>query len=594
MNVREEVQNQFNELCITPSDDVLDKCCEICILNNVDPEEFVETWMAYSLTHLNGAEPTVEAIMKMEKKEFSERKVKIESPKHEEEELNIYTTPKSNNVIRTDNSLSTTPKSVKNKTINRSIGFSQSPRTAFSPASYSPDVGKPCTNYESRTNSGQSVLTYGEKRDVTSQQPSSWQPSLKVWTPADGGGGGGDQLITCLDHRLMMENVSVKGDIWSDRIDTIGKLICDQCKLDEPALYNQSSSDKFATYGRIVSAEGRLQTKSVQLESSEPFSRGRKLELVMHELMAGAQKTQPSQPNVCTGLFPGQVVAVQGVCPIAGKMMVQSVCSPAPPPLPPVPTLTAGPLKLVIAAGPFTQADNLLYQPLEDFVKYLKTNQPHVAIIIGPIADAAHSMIVDCSIAETFAELHDKILKGIVAELSGCKTQLVYVVSARDAAQTPIYPTIPITDKIQGLTMVSDPSILDVGGLMVGISSTDVLMHLSKEELAISGHGDRLGRLASHLITQHNFYPLYPPNEDVTIDSILWESQSGLPISPHILVLPSDLRYFIKNVGSSIVVNPERLAKGQAGGSFAAIEIYPSENSEWSPSTHIHGQILKI
>ncbi|XP_022207342.1 DNA polymerase alpha subunit B [Nilaparvata lugens] len=581
MNIREEVQNQFNELCITPSDDVLDKCSEICILNNVDPEEFVETWMAYSLTHLNGAEPTLDAIQKMHKKEFAERKVKIESPKHEEEELNIYTTPKSNNVLGADNS--TTPKSVKTKTINRSIGFSQSPRTAFTPASYSPDVGKPCTNYEGRTNSGQSVLTHGEKRDVRQQSPSLI--SLKVWTPADGGGDV-DQLITCLDHRLMMENVSVKGDIWSDRIDTIGRLICEQSKLGEPTQYTQSSSDKLTTYGRIVSAEGRLQMKSVQLESSEPLSRGRKLELIMHELTA-------APVNPCTGLFPGQVVAVQGTCPMSGKMAVQSISSPAPPALPPVPTLT-GPLKIAVAAAPFTQADNLLYQPLEDFVKYLKNNDPHVAIIIGPIADAAHSMVADVSIAETFSEFHDEILKGIVAELTECKTQLVYVVSARDAAQTPIYPTIPITDKIQGLTMVSDPSILNISGLIVGISSTDVLMHLSKEELALSGHGDRLGRLASHLITQHNFYPLYPPNEEVAIDSSLWETQSGMPISPHILVLPSDLRYFIKNVGPSVVVNPERLAKGQAGGSFAMLEIYPSENSDWSPSTHIHGEILKI
>lgn len=44
---------------------------EICVLHNIDEEEFAETWMAYSITHLNGDVPTVETLAQMERKELS-------------------------------------------------------------------------------------------------------------------------------------------------------------------------------------------------------------------------------------------------------------------------------------------------------------------------------------------------------------------------------------------------------------------------------------------------------------------------------------------------------------------------------------------
>jgi DNA polymerase alpha subunit B len=46
-----------------------------------------------------------------------------------------------------------------------------------------------------------------------------------------------------------------------------------------------------------------------------------------------------------------------------------------------------------------------------------------------------------------------------------------------------------------------------------------VLFHLGKEEISFPPHsGDRLRRLANHLIQQQSFYPLYPPNEELNLD----------------------------------------------------------------------------
>lgn len=57
---------------------------------------------------------------------------------------------------------------------------------------------------------------------------------------------------------------------------------------------------------------------------------------------------------------------------------------------------------------------------------------------------------------------------------------------------------------------------------------------------------DRLGRIAGHILSQQCFYPLYPPAEEINLDLELWAKYASLEVMPHILILPSDLRCFIK------------------------------------------------
>lgn len=55
-----------------------------------------------------------------------------------------------------------------------------------------------------------------------------------------------------------------------------------------------------------------------------------------------------------------------------------------------------------------------------------------------------------------------------------------------------------------------------------------------------------MARFASHVIGQKTFYPLYPPDAEMNIDHDLLERFGQLNIVPHILILPSNLKYFIK------------------------------------------------
>ncbi|KAG8290660.1 DNA polymerase alpha subunit B [Homalodisca vitripennis] len=77
------------------------------------------------------------------------------------------------------------------------------------------------------------------------------------------------------------------------------------------------------------------------------------------------------------------------------------------------------PIEIVIAAGPFTQTDSLTYEPLEDLMQYVTSHRPHVLILIGPLVDLRQPQLTAGSIAETYDDFFDKIVKGIVNQLKG-------------------------------------------------------------------------------------------------------------------------------------------------------------------------------
>lgn len=64
---------------------------------------------------------------------------------------------------------------------------------------------------------------------------------------------------------------------------------------------------------------------------------------------------------------------------------------------------------------------------------------------------------------------------------------MIVVTSSQDAVAAPIYPTPPGTFRkpLSLLQIVSDPSMLSINGLVIGITSVDVLMQLGKQELSL-------------------------------------------------------------------------------------------------------------
>ncbi|KAL9269576.1 DNA polymerase alpha subunit B-like protein [Drosera capensis] len=111
----------------------------------------------------------------------------------------------------------------------------------------------------------------------------------------------------------------------------------------------------------------------------------------------------------------------------------------------------------------------------------------------------------------------------------------------------------------------------------IGCCTIDILKQLSGEEISRypkgGSAGDRVRRLATCIINQHSFYPLYPPAEGVPMDFSIAPEALDIMSVPNILILPSDLSPFIKALSAKgndklkqqincICVNPGRLSKG--------------------------------
>ena len=52
---------------------------------------------------------------------------------------------------------------------------------------------------------------------------------------------------------------------------------------------------------------------------------------------------------------------------------------------------------------------------------------------------------------------------------------------------------------------------------------------------------------------------------------------------------------YFQNIKGCVVVNPERMAKGQVGGTFARIEVSAAaDGGIWATETHVSAQVVKI
>lgn len=76
------------------------------------------------------------------------------------------------------------------------------------------------------------------------------------------------------------------------------------------------------------------------------------------------------------------------------------------------------PLQIVVAAGPFTVSDNLLYEPLDDLIKYVLEHKPHVLVLIGPIVDATHQEIVDGNTTDPFDVFFEHLIDNFMTKLN--------------------------------------------------------------------------------------------------------------------------------------------------------------------------------
>ena len=184
-------------------------------------------------------------------------------------------------------------------------------------------------------------------------------------------------------------------------------------------------------------------------------------------------------------LFPGQTIVVKGINPRGDTIYAEEIFSERNLDFADVPQIT-DPLNMVVATGPYTFNDDLCYEPLHELMSYCKQHKPDVLILVGPFLCADHSLIADGVLAETFDSFFEKMIVGIV-EVVGVDCQVLVVSSAQDAHSAAVYPTYPygITRTFSNLTFLPDPCIVNINGVSIGLTATDIVSHLNETELAM-------------------------------------------------------------------------------------------------------------
>lgn len=98
--------------------------------------------------------------------------------------------------------------------------------------------------------------------------------------------------------------------------------------------------------------------------------------------------------------------------------------------------------------------------------------------------------------------------------------------------------------------LAPNPAWLRVNDVTIGVSSTDVLFDLSGEEVSAGAQGgNRMGRLAGHLLQQQSFYPLFPPPAGSAAQLDMRHAHRwSMPATPDVLLVPSRLAQFAREV----------------------------------------------
>ncbi|KAG1690297.1 DNA polymerase alpha subunit B [Nymphon striatum] len=463
--------------------------------------------------------------------------------------LDMYFTPEAKSKKKVQNTT--------DNTRSQSIFSSDSPLNNFSPSSFSPKCMTPSRKYKSKLHLVEIVCKFGETEKTTWKNSRSHE-LVDISNLNDG------QAPLTKSYPFMFEKLRSKAAVLDGMIDNLAENISKKFSIENWSNVRQAQSIEVAIVGQICcDGVGKMNPSSILVEGSQTTSGGATVLVDVKNI-----------PEF--SFFPGQIVGFKGINQ-SGKTFIAK-------------ELLAVTLQVVIACGPFKTKDSISFEPLYDLMKYVVEHKPHICILLGPFLDSKNEEIEKGNFGETYEELFHKIVTNLIKMTECAGTHLVIVPSScREVHHEFIYPCPPFDiselEDVSRLHFVSDPCLLDINGVLFALTSTDILLHLGKEEIWFPpSSSDRLKRLVAHLITQQSFYPLYPPSEEINIDYDHAKSYINFPVKPHILITPSDLKSFIKDVDGCCCINPERLTKGMLGGTFCRMNIKSSQSNTTSGS----------
>ncbi|KAM9166912.1 LOW QUALITY PROTEIN: DNA polymerase alpha subunit B [Mergus octosetaceus] len=441
---------------------------------------------------------------------------------------------------------------------------SHSPYALFSPSSLSPSATPP-QKYTARGGRGEVVASFGVPQTLFG---GSGGCAPKLFPHPD------DSLTK--SYKFMFQKPLDVREVLCWRIEELGTALRTHHGLEDFSSALLPAQEPVTLLGQIACDSNELNAKSAVLEGDRQRS-------------AGARIPHLSElPEF--SLFPGQIVALEGINSTGKMVVVSRLYEPQPLPFPSLLPPAAGPEQraVLVACGPYATSDSVAFD-LSDLLDVIARDRPDVCVLFGPFVDAKHEQVENCQLPASFSDVFKLCLKMILEGTRSAAPHLVLVPSSRDVHHDCIYPQppfpcpeLPKEDRARVL-FVSDPCTLDIDGTVFGLTSTDLLFH-GAEEISSSGNSDRFTRILRHVLTQRSYYPLYPPSE-ANVDYESFARFAWLPATPHVLVTPLELRYFVKDVLGCICLNPGRLTKGRVGGTYGRLLLRPRDPSAASPAS---------
>ncbi|XP_057707050.1 DNA polymerase alpha subunit B isoform X2 [Corythoichthys intestinalis] len=594
----ENLKSELEMFCISCEDDsALEKMVEQCLCNAINADKWVLEWVAYSTTK-NGLAISVDTLEQFEhevlnKRHKSKHSSKTEERhrprdihtiqeiiKAEEEEDNLldcYTTPSKGSQKR----VLTTPENPYSK---RSSALLASPGVLLSPACFSP-CPTSSQKYSQRGGKGEVVVSFGAVQGTrwAGRKAPSAELQLELLEGPE------DSLRS--SYKYMFQRLRDIRNVLTDKIEMLGEDLRSHYNIEEFSPASLPAQDSVSVLGQVCcDSNGKLNAQSVLLEAGQEQG-GQQVRVDLSELQQYS-------------LFPGQVVAMEGMNTTGGKLMVSKLYEGIPLPFYSSEAKMDSdeePVNVLVACGPYTPSDSLNFEPLLDLIHVIGRDRPDVCILLGPFVDSKHEEIAKSQVTEPFEAIFARCIESILEGTKSVGCRLVFVPSQRDIHHHYIYPqppfTLPSLCKNPRVTLVPDPCTVLINGVTFGITSTDILLHLGAEEISSGTGSDRFSRLLKHILTQRSYYPLYPPVEDVNMDYEKFQSFGQMPLTPDILIIPSELRYLVKDIIGCVCVNPGRLTKGQVGGTYGRLLIQRAASvDEDEKSIHhcLAAQVVKI
>jgi len=355
------------------------------------------------------------------------------------------------------------------ETATETSSSTSNPAVLVTPPKIKLSAAPPINRYENRKNTGDIVATYNphnlptlplstseKSRPCTVSQPDSFPHVTGTYRHMND-----TDRATALDHQLttmqrsMLESYSIPTTDTNDTNDEQTLSSKDATPELEatgvPRQYHQTN------IGRICN-EAKINTTSLLLEGDRLQSNGARIALDVTK-----------KYGLPYSLFPGQLVAVEGMNATGRKMTVDRVHEGLPPLPRTLPTGDTGEgCRLMIATGPYTIGTDLDYHPLADLLDMVSVERPEVVLLTGPFVDVTQPLLEGgegvvleyveedgVTAVKRHVTYETLFAAKVAAELEELyettpelKTQFVLVPSMEDAIAEHVYPQPPLEDTI--------------------------------------------------------------------------------------------------------------------------------------------------